>query len=211
MSENNENALKNKINDIVNKNNQPGTCGQQKTAKEKNRDARNNSYEASYTAIRNWCDAQQGKWTAESCLVLANIIFGWMPTAILFRSDSVDCAEGAPDKIIEKMAEKIAEMINVNDFTSDREGDSIDTLKSFLKNSYVGASKFLHFIYPHHFAMWDSNVASALKKLNTGKKDDFTLYQKAMRSFVKDNPNYTLRDVELLIFKAGQSDGGGKI
>lgn len=78
--------------------------------------------------------------------VLGLLAYGWMPT-ILDYSD-------------ENNTRRAAEILNSAKTTGyPLRDDEIEILKSVTNNSYVGASKVLHFIRPDVYPIWDSQVA----------------------------------------------------
>ena len=174
-------------------------------AESEDRKKRNNSYEVSYEVIRRWCDAQKS-WSADTCILLAQIVYGWMPDILTL--DSGKKPEKLTAKLVREDAEFIANLLNDGSFKCPMTAEEhLGRLKRFINNSLVGASKFLHFIYPNEYAMWDSNVAEALsrdnKTLSTSAHYIFWAYQHAMRAIVSEKDK--MRDVEWLVFRCGQA------
>ena len=96
-------------------------------------------------------------------------------------------------------------------YTKDKECH-INTLTSFINNSIVGTSKFLHFSFPDHFPIWDSRVEKAtrfdvknptspLNKSNhrTKKVDNYIAYCKAVYDVRKDTS--FLKDLDIKLGK----------
>ena len=186
--------------------------------------AGNRSYEQSYAVIRRWCGMQRHHWTADSCILLAHIVYGWMPT-ILTLSPGQPAGDENSDAIFQD-AETIAELLNTDACITAQEPAKesyLELLKAFVNNSFIGASKILHFIYPHHYAIWDSNVADAIKNADHLQDKQYTsapsneqnndlkhflAYQKAicqcLDSAKKTTPQKTLRDIEQILFETGQ-------
>ena len=82
--------------------------------------------------------------------ILALATYGWMPTIL-------DNMGGKDEDIVAALKEIRNNPRGINN------QDALNTLKNFTNNSYVGLSKFLHFMFPNNFAIWDSNVYRALK------------------------------------------------
>ncbi len=138
----------------------------------------------------------------ENILILALGVYGWMPTIL--------------DTIVYD-AKKVNAAIHYLE-----QGNPIDTpeaiphfksLSRLLNNSYVGTSKFLHFLMPDSFAMFDSSIANLLakecKNLKIGRRQAFTpeandlgrfvLYELAMRK-AASRMKKSLRDIEKTLF-----------
>ena len=201
-------SIKKRIEEILKQ--RDGQQGNRANNDEGNR--RNISYQKSYDAIRRWCDMQRGHWTEDTCILLAHIVYGWMPGILTLGSGKKQLSI---ENIIGKDARIIASLLNHDDFLSpDTASKQIGKLKAFVNNSLVGASKFLHFIYPDYYAMWDSNVIGAIGKVvpyikGSGKKkldidsiDHFLVYQKAIRDYA--GKKKSLREIEWKVFEAGQ-------
>ena len=103
------------------------------------------------------------------------MVYGWMPIILRFDFKEKDRPEELSElllflsKLRGKDAARIWEEVDKDqeNQTSD-EGEGIkgdlQTLKDMLGGSVVGLSKFLHFLNPYVFPMYDSNVSKALKK-----------------------------------------------
>jgi hypothetical protein len=82
---------------------------------------------------------------AEEAVALALAVYGWMPT--ILRS-------------VEVSDEQIERVKRANDIES-----GIQVIRGFgsppVNNSWVGSSKFLHFLNPQVFPIWDSHIARA--------------------------------------------------
>lgn len=83
----------------------------------------------------------------DSYVPIIHMAYGWMPKIIS------NISENASD------VARIDHISNIEDFSN-----ALTFLRSFerspFNNSYVGLSKFLHFIKPDIFPIWDSRVAS---------------------------------------------------
>ena len=84
-------------------------------------------------------------------------VYGWMPTIL----DNMGYTEENNKEWEKKICLSVKNIID-NDGDLDNCSDDFDNLKTFVNNSYVGLSKFLHFLLPDKFAIWDSNVYIAL-------------------------------------------------
>ena len=81
--------------------------------------------------------------TRHHLVIGINFTYGWMPTIFDFRSENF---EEAVD-ILNKAKSGIVPTV-----------EQLEILKGLFNNSLVGATKLLHFINPHKFAIWDSRV-----------------------------------------------------
>ena len=89
--------------------------------------------------------------------ILALSVYGWMPTILDnmgYKKEKATEWENVVQNAIKKIIDNHE---NLDDCK-----DHFDKLKQFTNNSYVGLSKFLHFLLPEKFAIWDSNVYLAL-------------------------------------------------
>ncbi len=94
--------------------------------------------------------------------ILALSVYGWMPT-ILDNMGYEDKNKTKKDATNwENNVQKAIKKIIANHEKLDDCKYHFDKLKQFTNNSYVGLSKFLHFLLPEKFAIWDSNVYLAL-------------------------------------------------
>lgn len=81
--------------------------------------------------------------TEHHLVIGANFTYGWMPTILEFKSGAFSAAAS------------ILNRAKANHRISARE---LRLLANLINNSVVGASKLLHFVNPHTYAIWDSNV-----------------------------------------------------
>jgi hypothetical protein len=93
--------------------------------------------------------ANQEVITSHNLVIAAHFTYGWMPTKLRFRFQSQNPEE-----------ELLAAAAILNNVKSGRlvEAKQLRLLRDLINNSLAGASKFLHFVNPHLFAIWDSNV-----------------------------------------------------
>lgn len=103
------------------------------------------------------------------------MVYGWMPIILRFDFKEKDRPEELSElllflsKLRGKDAARIWEEVDKdqNNVTSGKETEIkgyLQILKEMLGGSVVGLSKFLHFVNPYAFPMYDSNVSKALRK-----------------------------------------------
>lgn len=80
-------------------------------------------------------------------IIGAHFTYGVMPTMLAFKHDRFDDAATILNQV------KHEQPITNSDLTF---------LIGLINNSLVGVSKLLHFIAPHHYAIWDSRVCNYL-------------------------------------------------
>lgn len=136
------------------------------------------------------------KKDVHSLSAIAHMAYGWMPTIVetSFSDHDMDIWEVAESGEIS------------NNFFS--------RLKSCINNSVVGASKFLHFINPQAYAIWDSRVYAAVTNKkpynhNVNKVTNCVQYMLALREFVKQHEVAPLRkmliDKKYLLFEVSDT------
>ena len=103
------------------------------------------------------------------------MVYGWMPIILRFDYKEKEHPEGLSklllflSKLRGKDTARIWKEVDkdqenqTSDEGEEMKGD-LETLKDMLGGSVVGLSKFLHFVNPYVFPMYDSNVSKALKK-----------------------------------------------
>ena len=163
------------------------------------------SYQDSYRALLEYGKKCNKK---DQYIILAHAIYGWMPTVLEIDFNVENSIENAIDTL-----KKI-------DFAHDDGIDGVRTVSKFTNNSFVGASKFLHFICPDKFAIWDSTIWNVLKedgfnlkidkrnhffsKTSANSMKNFIGYQLIMQETLKmledKNPGIKLRDIEKVLF-----------
>ncbi len=87
-----------------------------------------------------------GKLTSKDVVVGAHMVYGWMPTIVHLNKDGSD-----PSEILHILQ-------SVKDDKADLSEDQLITIKRYINNSVVGASKLLHFISPDSYPIWDSKI-----------------------------------------------------
>ena len=78
-----------------------------------------------------------------SFIIGSHFVYGWMPTILNIESSHIDMAIGILNKA--KQNEKL-------------NSDELENLKRCINNSLVGTSKFLHFMNPKLYSIWDRRV-----------------------------------------------------
>ena len=164
------------------------------------------SYQNSYGALLEYgkkCDKK------DQYIILAHAIYGWMPTVLEIDFNVENSIENAIDTL------KNIDFVQVDDVI-----DKVRTVAKFTNNSFVGASKFLHFICPDKFAILDSTILNVLKEdrfnLKIDKRNHFfsktsansmknfigyqLIMQKTLKMLKDENPEIKLRDIEKVLF-----------
>src|SRR5258708_18811409 len=104
------------------------------------------SYLLSYPFLLNYF-AAKASITPEEVVLRCSHAYGWMPTILDLYTKKPNI-----DLLI------AAELFNTVKVTGTLTDAQIEHLACLVNNSLVGASKLLHFISPHKFAIWDSRV-----------------------------------------------------
>ena len=182
------------------------------------KDPRSKTYDATYDALRAAGAACKQNLSENNIKILTLAVYGWMPTVL-------DIAKEYGGQQIKMESVKSAIQFAKNWKQSgsnniERAMEQFEILARFIDNSYVGASKFLHFLFPDSFAIFDSNIAEVLNELskdltnekqrpifskNANKPANFILYELAMRKAVeimRKDGDASLRKVERVLFYA---------
>lgn len=120
-------------------------------------------YRRGYRALRRLLQNYLDLEDADTVLACANAIYGWMPRIlsgvdwVAFDDIRSELAE------IRLMTDRTAALAWVEQLTVQKRA----FLFSFVNGSAVGTSKFLHFLNPVCFPIWDSRVARCLGMTNT--------------------------------------------
>lgn len=107
-------------------------------------------YAKSYSALLQLADNLPDVAPTENLLALGCAVYAWMPTILKtwdfseFDSGELSIKEIRSCKKLDDAASLVSEVVS----------------KGLLNNSWVGTSKFLHFINPAVFPIWDSKVAA---------------------------------------------------
>lgn len=124
-------------------------------------------YNRTYPVLLNLGEHYRQPQNIDDIKLLALATYGWMPTIL----DNMGYKANLPYERWEQRV--VTALSNVRDLGSLMRAGRVSILKKFTNNSYVGLSKFLHFIYPNNFAIWDSNVYLALKFVNADGDGNF--------------------------------------
>jgi hypothetical protein len=81
--------------------------------------------------------------TRHHLIIAANFTYGWMPTMFEFQVADLEPAIAICNQV------KAGHRIGTRE---------LERMAATINNSLVGASKLLHFINPHQYAIWDSRV-----------------------------------------------------
>lgn len=111
-------------------------------------------------------------------------VYGWMPT--IMRSvdlDAVRRIRPVLDRLRREGVDAVA------DYLANSSPQGRRHLLTFVNNSVVGTSKFLHFLNPNGFAIWDSKIASlfgiqSLSGINSTR--NYSNYISAIANRLKD-------------------------
>ncbi|MBC6429166.1 MAG: hypothetical protein GDA55_08085 [Cellvibrionales bacterium] len=109
----------------------------------------------------------------ESLLLIAHVAYGWMPTIIKsdFKNEEASF-----------LWKKIASASTDDEFLS--------KISKCINDSIIGASKFLHFINPDEYAIWDSRVYQSIIRKNStytpNRINCFIFYTKKLRKLSKE-------------------------
>lgn len=114
---------------------------------------RDDSYIISYPYLLSYF-AEKGTLGAADLVRGAHMVYGWMPTILSLHPDAHALGLEGGAQLLEKAR---------------REGvlacADLESLKTLVNNSMIGASKLLHFTSPEHFAIWDTRVFSFLHEM----------------------------------------------
>ncbi|MGO8911011.1 MAG: hypothetical protein ACLQDM_17055 [Bradyrhizobium sp.] len=140
----------------------------------------------------------------------AHAVYGWMPTILKKETKTKELMEFVRD------LRKIDDDPNQKNLALSRLENRIDLTKA-VNGSTVGTSKFLHFVAPEVFPIWDSNVARAFDA--TSKINDeatYLSYCKAIHRYLEKNRKLkwpkelpggvsAVRKIELCLYAYGKS------
>lgn len=127
-------------------------------------------YSRSYTALLALANSLDGEANARDLLMLGCAVYAWMPTIL----QSWDFSPFDSGKISVSMLREISCPEDAATLlTNSVEGP-------LLNNSWVGSSKFLHFVNPNAFPIWDSRVAGrfGVKPWSINRKPIFLEYMR---------------------------------
>lgn len=106
-------------------------------------DDRQSSYLKSYPLLMDWF--QNSEITGTNICLGIHLIYGWMPKIPVIgeiTSDQIDLLK------------------DVKNNSYQLKDDELSVLIPLTNNSVVGISKYLHFLCPEKYAIWDSKIAN---------------------------------------------------
>lgn len=115
-----------------------------------------NSYVKSYPALLSFFQSK-GKLSREEFIQACHMVYGWMPT-ILEMHDR-DETSIITDAFIDEVVNLLFDLKDRNPTM-----EEISLLSKSINNSCIGLSKFLHFMNPERYAIWDTKVSFAIYK-----------------------------------------------
>ena len=166
----------------------------------------NISYEVSYEYLLDYAKSiVDSNFTDQGLIVLAHAVYGWMPT-ILTIQHGIN-----PTVDLTRIKEILREIYHNPEYNFLNDANGLKDIANFTNKSFVGASKFLHFLFPNSFAIWDSNINSILQIRKTANNvNAFVIYQRAMKSALSAlreiQMRICLRDIEKKLFDIGRQD-----
>lgn len=118
-------------------------------------------------------------WPA--AVALLHMVYGWMPR--MLRAIDIYAAPERSAVIEQLRKARDGVALSVED---------MQLVKRFSNRSTVGASKLLHILNPHYYAIWDSRVArvflaDAFTQANLGDVNYLHKYTETLRSWTKDS------------------------
>lgn len=146
--------------------------------------------------------------TERNILMLMLGVYAWMPTVL--KIDDVESS-------IVQVQAAIDHFKDNDDLLDPRSIGHFNNIATYVNHSCVGASKFLHFIFPEKFAIFDSRICSNIRCVNnlevnilgnrlfveyptpTQELKAFLLYELMVRE-IADDLVTDLRSVEMVIF-----------
>ena len=157
------------------------------------------SYEPILKHFRSICQQDAEKWL----ICGAHQAYTWMPNRVTLK---------LPKTIKNSELSSLHEIINQKGkYFSQDDNDikrQLKSLRSFISDSIVGTSKFLHFSFPEVFPIWDSRVANTLgsginilhNKDNGNDIKHYIAYARAIHEICKNNKQLvkSLDHIELL-------------
>jgi len=105
----------------------------------------------------------------DNFVIAANFTYGWMPTILNFKPDSVSKVEFGG----------VLALLNKAKGPNRLSEDDVVKVKTLVNNSIVGTSKLLHFINPEVYAIWNTHVC----RFVTGKDSHYQVEK--VKIFIK--------------------------
>ena len=125
----------------------------------------------SYRYLRDYF-ASKSTLTAADVVCGAHMSYGWMPTILdlYLNKQNIDLNAAA-------------DYLNLARESGSLPDTELKQLASLINNSFVGASKLLHFVAPKHFAIWDSRVYAFVyeNRPYNYRVNDFSNYRKYLK------------------------------
>lgn len=139
-------------------------CGTKKT---KNVQSNHYFYIDSYNALKDVTEnvvryiKPEEELSEEKILALTHMVYGWMPQVLKINTE-----------IGKEVIDILQKMKNIKKFDNDNKElfDYIKKLTPLTKNSVVGTSKLLHFLYPTIYPIYDSRVYHSIRKMFEKKR-----------------------------------------
>lgn len=147
-----------------------------------------NLYLQSYPSLLKFFE--QEAITADAVAQGAHMVYGWMPTTLTIDFEKL--------RNNAQLCEKIRNEGKIS-------SADLQTLIEIINNSLVGVSKFLHFMQPTVFPIFDSIIYRYLQRCLLGKSDHFSSIHPLL-----DKPGFYLAYQEA-VAKMAASDQGEKV
>lgn len=140
----------------------------------------------------------------------AHAVYGWMPTILKNETKAKELVDFV------RVLRGIENGPNLRTFALNELERHLHLTKA-INGSTVGTSKFLHFVEPNVFPIWDSNIARAFEvssKINN--PDTYLAYCEAVHRYLDKNPELKwpselpdgisdIRKVEFCLYAYGKS------
>jgi hypothetical protein len=146
--------------------------------------------------------------TWEEALAAVHVVYAWMPTILKpDRAGALFSSREALVGAIQRAQQKSALASKIPD-------SDLELVFTFANQSYVGASKLLHFLNPEKFPIWDRRVANAflwrdIASSTINKANRLMRYYTVMESWSCDG--CVLEHVETLRRRIGYLQGASTI
>jgi hypothetical protein len=140
----------------------------------------------------------------------AHAVYGWMPTILKKETNAKELVAFTRD------LRKIESGPNQRKFALDQLRERLHITKA-INRSTVGTSKFLHFVEPEIFPIWDSNIALAFEvSSKIDDPDTYLAYCEAVHQYLDKNPELNwpsqlpdgisdVRKIEFCLYAYGKS------
>lgn len=118
------------------------------------------TYELTYNTLFLAGGACHDDPTERNILLLMLGVYAWMPTVL--KIDDVESS-------IVQVQAAIDHFKGNDDLLDPRSIEHFNNVATYVNHSCVGASKFLHFIFPEKFAIFDSKICENIRRLCGGE------------------------------------------